>query len=244
MNKDYRVNRRYGYVFLGIFLAYVFFCASLSAQGSVRASTAIHIHSSLQEFQYVNGNDPSATGADTSDVFQEGLPVAGSELVFSQSSPDNTTVVMFQQADSVEHPDVGSRDPKTRFRREILYGGNKLVLISDRQEKAGKTLYRATGNVAITYLDMIITCDEAEYDEETLRVSTSGSTWFRREKVSLTSSRVEFNPDTRTIILYDASGYFYDTLGRSDREFFLTGGMVQNFKAEKLQIYWGTKKKD
>jgi lipopolysaccharide assembly outer membrane protein LptD (OstA) len=129
-------------------------------------------------------------------------------------------------------------------RIEIPYGENKLVLVSDRQEKEGETLYLATGNVVITFLDMILTCDEAVYDANTRRVTTMGETWFRRKRVSLTGSSAVFDPDKQSTTLYEASGYFYDTEGRSEREFFLTGGMVEYIQVDKIQIDWNPGKID
>jgi hypothetical protein len=139
---------------------------------------------------------------------------------------------------------AGSEALQKQSRLEISYGGNKLVLFSDTLEEAGGKLQRAKGNVTITFLDMVLTCEEAEYDEETLRVSTRNPTRFRSRKVSLTSSGATFDPLTETVTLRDASGYFYDTSGRSDREYFLTGGMSQNIKAPELDIHWGAEKKD
>ena len=143
-----------------------------------------------------------------------------------------------------ENPAARLEESGTQSRLEIPYSGDRLVLFSDRQAIAGGSIYRATGNVLITFLDMIITCNEAEYDEETLRLSTRGKTGFRQSKISLTGSALELDSDSQTVTVHDASGYYYDTLGRSDREFFLTGGMVKKFKSDVFQIHWGTEKKD
>ena len=48
------------------------------------------------------------------------------------------------------------------------------MLVSDFQERITKTRYRARGRVEITYQDMVITCDEAEYDEITREGLTRG----------------------------------------------------------------------
>jgi len=141
-------------------------------------------------------------------------------------------------------PENGHADSRAQFRTEIPYGENTLILLSDQRERGGDALYRVTGNVVITFLDMIITCNEAEYDEDTLRVSTLAETWFRQKRASLTASGALFDPGTQTVILHDASGYFYDTRGRSEREFFLTGGTVQHIKTNKLQIHWGAESSD
>jgi hypothetical protein len=144
----------------------------------------------------------------------------------------------FNQADMTGGP-AGAGAP---VRTEILYGENSLVLASDRQEKVGGNSYRAAGNIVITFLDIVVTCEEAEYDGETRRVSTRGETRFRQARTSLISSGIEFDPGTQTITFHDVTGYFYDTSGRTDREFFLTGGLVQPVRADRLQINWGTMK--
>jgi hypothetical protein len=144
----------------------------------------------------------------------------------------------------MDQPSDSPKDSATQYRKEIHYNGDALVLVSDRQERVGTTRYRATGNVVITFLDMIVTCDEVEYDVEDLEVATKGKTEFRNKRAALTVSSAEFDPDTRSVILHDVSGYFYDTSGRSDREFFLTGGMAQNIRADKVQIHWGVREQD
>jgi hypothetical protein len=147
-------------------------------------------------------------------------------------------------ARGMNQPADSSKDSAAQYRKEILYNGDTLVLVSDRQEKAGATRYRATGNVVITFLDMIVTCEEVEYDMENFRLATRGKTEFRNSRSVLTGSGAEFDPDTQSVVLHDVSGYFYDPSGRSDREFFLTGGMSQHIRAEKVQIHWGAGRKD
>jgi hypothetical protein len=128
------------------------------------------------------------------------------------------------------------------IRLEIPHGEDRIVLVSDQRDKIGDTLYRVTGNVTIALRDMVMTCDAAEYGEESLLLRTIGRTRFRQKKLSLVSSGAEFDFGTQSIIFHDASGYFYDTSGVSDREFFLTGGLVQPINAEKFQVYWGKAK--
>jgi hypothetical protein len=90
---------------------------------------------------------------------------------------------------------------------------------------------------------MVVTCEDAEYDEENLQLKTHGQTRFRQEKLSLVGSRAEFDFDTQSIIFHDASGYFYETSGLSDREFFLTGGLVEQIHTGQYQVNWGTANK-
>jgi lipopolysaccharide assembly outer membrane protein LptD (OstA) len=151
----------------------------------------------------------------------------------------------FAPAFAQNRPDLeSSNNGAEQIRTEIPLDGNKLIIVSDRQESLGEGRYRAAGNVAITFLDMTITCNEVEYSRKTLQISTKGETAFRQPRISLTGSAVELDSVTKTVTIHNASGYFYDTAGRSDREFFLTGGMSQKIKAEKLEIHWGSEKKE
>jgi hypothetical protein len=52
-------------------------------------------------------------------------------------------------------------------RTEIPYRDGKLTLVSDFQERITKTRYRASGHVLITFKDILLTSEAAEYDEET-----------------------------------------------------------------------------
>ena len=242
--KDCGAIGRSGVVFLGIFFALGSFCVIVSAQRKTWQSANARVERPAREFQDRNLINKSTTAADVSDTLPERRLNAQPEFFSLSSVPDDSAVSVYRQTDRVETSADGPKDSKMQFRKVIPYGEQRIVLISDQQERVEKTLYRATGNVVITFLDMILTCDEAEYDEETLHVSTRGETWFRQEKVSLTSSGVAFDFEAKAVILHDVSGYFYETSGRSDREFFLTGGMVQNIKADKLQINWGAKEID
>jgi len=171
-------------------------------------------------------------------IYSVSIPVAG------PVSPSTSGTGGIPIAAFAFQPVDGSAAPETKSRLEILYGRNELVLTSEVRQKTGKSLQRAKGNVTITFLDMVLTCEEAEYDENTGRVSTGNPTRFRSRTVSLTSAGASFDPVAQTVRLKAASGYFYETSGKSDREFFLAGGMSQKIEAEKLEIYWGTGKRE
>lgn len=106
-----------------------------------------------------------------------------------------------------------------RVRTELPYRDGKVVLVSDFQEKVTGTRYRAKGHVEITYQDIVLTCEEAEYDEETGEGLTRGTTRFSQNKQWLSCSRAEFNFSNQTGTFYDASGY-------TDNEFLITGRTV------------------
>jgi LPS-assembly protein len=106
-----------------------------------------------------------------------------------------------------------------RVRTEIPYREGTAVLVSDFQERVTKTRYRARGRVEITYQDMVITCDEAEYDEITREGLTRGPTRFSQKTQWLTCSRAEFNFASETGTFYDASGF-------TDQEFLIQGRTI------------------
>jgi hypothetical protein len=163
-----------------------------------------------------------------------------------ESVPQGNPAAAFasQPAETGERAAAGSEAPEKQSLWEISYGGKKLVIFSDARERAGGHLQRAKGNVTLTFLDMVLTCEEVEYDEETLRVTTFNPTRFRSRRVSLISSGATFDPVAQTVTLKDASGYFYETSGKSDREYFLTGGMSRSIQAETLDIRWGSESRD
>ena len=106
-----------------------------------------------------------------------------------------------------------------QVRTAIPYREGVVTLVSDTQERVTKTTYRAKGHVMIAYQDIVITGDEAEYDEETREGFIAGQTRFSQKEQWLTCSRAEFNFASETGAFLDASGY-------TDRQFWLTGHTI------------------
>jgi LPS-assembly protein len=100
----------------------------------------------------------------------------------------------------------------------IPYRDGEFVLISDSQDSI-KTRHSATGHVLMTFQDIQITCDHAEYDEATRKGSTSGLTRFTQKQQWLTCSRAEFDLINQTATFYDATGY-------TDQGFLVQGKVV------------------
>jgi LPS-assembly protein len=119
-----------------------------------------------------------------------------------------------------------------RVRTEIPYKGGTVVLLSDFQERVTRTRYRARGHVEITYQDIVITCDEAEYDEETKEGLTRGQTRFSQRQQWLTCSHAEFDFNSQTGIFYDAKGF-------TDREFLIDGRTVLKTGPDTYRIQEG-----
>ncbi|MBZ5495528.1 MAG: LPS assembly protein LptD [Acidobacteriia bacterium] len=101
----------------------------------------------------------------------------------------------------------------------LPYKDGTVVLTSGRQERISKTTYRLSENVRITYQEIVITCDSAEFDEVTRKGTTSGLTRFTQNKQWLTCSRAEFDLTRQTAKFYDAMGY-------TDQEFLIQGRLV------------------
>jgi LPS-assembly protein len=101
----------------------------------------------------------------------------------------------------------------------IPYRDGKVVLIADTR-LSSKTGYSLTGHVVITFQDIQITCDHAEYDEAKRKGSTTGPTRFSQGKQWLTCSRAEFDLSNQTATFYDAMGF-------TDQGFLIQGKVVR-----------------
>ncbi len=116
-----------------------------------------------------------------------------------------------------------------RVRTEIPYRNDKVVLISDFQERVSKTRYRAAGNVRIAYLDILITCDELEYDEATGQGNARGNLHFSQRKQWLTCSHASFDFASQTGVFYDAEGF-------TDQEFLIRGKTIRKTGPDTYRI--------
>ncbi len=122
--------------------------------------------------------------------------------------------------------------PAERVRTEIPYRDGTVILQSDFQERVSRTRYRARGHVEITYQDILITCEEAEYDEETRQGLTRGPTKFSQRQQWLTCSHADFD-------FTDQTGVFYDAQGFTDREFLIDGRTIQKTGPDTYRILEG-----
>jgi len=106
-----------------------------------------------------------------------------------------------------------------QVRTEIIYRDGTVTLLSEFQERFTKTAFRIKGNVQITYQDVVITCDEAEYDEVTQEGVARGNLRYSQGRQWLTGSRAEFSFAAQT-------GTFYDVTGFTDQEYLVRGKVV------------------
>jgi LPS-assembly protein len=120
--------------------------------------------------------------------------------------------------ESVELQDQGNQ-AADYVRTEILYEEGKVILLSDYQERITQTRYRAKGRVKMTYQDILLNCDEVEYDEASREGEATGNVRFSQGKQWFTCSRAEFSFASQTGTFYDASGF-------TDREIFIEGRTI------------------
>jgi LPS-assembly protein len=113
-------------------------------------------------------------------------------------------------------------------RTELPYRDGTVVLTSDSQEKIA-SLHRAAGHVVIGFRDMLVSGEDAEYNEETGEGFIKGSVRFSQKQQWLTCSRAEFSLINGTSVFYDATGYL-------DREFLITSRTIRKTGADTYQI--------
>jgi LPS-assembly protein len=113
----------------------------------------------------------------------------------------------------------GQESEEQRVRHEFPYRDGIVTLLADSLEKSPKSRYLAKGHVFITFQDIAISGDEAEYDDLTRQGFMTGHIRFSQKQQWLTCSRAEFDFTSQTGVFYDASGY-------TDREFFITGRTI------------------
>jgi LPS-assembly protein len=125
-------------------------------------------------------------------------------------------------------PAQSRETPEGPVRTEIPYREGRIILTSDSQEKMASR-YRASGHVVIFFRDMVISGDEAEYNEDSGEGYINGSVSFIQKQQSLTCSRVEFNFSDETATFHDAKGY-------TDRQFYITSRTIRKTGADAYQI--------
>jgi LPS-assembly protein len=119
-----------------------------------------------------------------------------------------------------------------QVRHEFPYRDGIVTLRANTLEKSPKSRYLARGKVLLTFKDIIVSGDDAEYNEETREGVLTGHIRFSQKQQWLTCSRAEFNFATQTGVFYDASGY-------TDREFFITGRTIVKTGADTYRVEKG-----
>jgi LPS-assembly protein len=125
-----------------------------------------------------------------------------------------------------------SKMQQAQVRTEIPYRDGTVIMVSDSLEIIAKTRYHAKGHVRITFQDIVLSGEEAQYDKETRDAFITGKPRFTQKEQWLTCSRVEFNFGSRTGTFFDASGY-------TDRQFYITGRTIRKTGLDTYSIEAG-----
>ena len=117
-----------------------------------------------------------------------------------------------------------------QVRHEFPYRDGMVTLRADTISKSRESIYTASGKVFITFQDLAVSGDEAEYNEKTGEGVLTGHVRFSQKEEWLTCSRAEMNFSTQTGVFYNASGY-------TDRQFLISGRTIRKtgpdtYKAE------------
>ncbi|MBN1569954.1 MAG: LPS-assembly protein LptD [Acidobacteria bacterium] len=109
---------------------------------------------------------------------------------------------------------------RQQVRHEFPYRDGTVTLLADSLRTVSGGRFLAKGSVAITFQDVMVSGDEAQYDEKTREGTITGHVRFSQRQQWLTCSRAEYNFGTQTGTFYDASGF-------TDREFLVTGRTIR-----------------
>lgn len=82
----------------------------------------------------------------------------------------------------------------------------EVVLESDRQEGQGDVVI-LTGNVQVTYNDILVIADRATYNKVTADLIAEGNVFFQQQGQIMTGDRVEFNARTRRGTVYTPTAF-------------------------------------
>lgn len=97
------------------------------------------------------------------------------------------------------------------------------------QRRIGKHDYRATGEVEIRYLDMLLKADEVQGNDETQDVQGQGNVYFEQGAQKIWAERFTFNLKTKT-------GTFYQVKGRADPGFIFEAAEVEKLTEDKYRV--------
>src|SRR5947209_11771676 len=95
-----------------------------------------------------------------------------------------------------------------------------VTIQADRIERVVKENWVASGNVQVTYKDLVVTTDRLEYDADTDDTRTPGSVRFAEGIHWVTANRMEVNLRTQMGIFYGAEGF-------TDQDFYFKAKVVR-----------------
>ncbi len=119
-----------------------------------------------------------------------------------------------------------------QVRHEFPYRDGTVTLLADSLTGSPNSLFLAKGRVTITFQDITVSGDEAQYNEKTREGTITGHVRFSQQQQWLTCSRADFNFVTQTGVFYEASGF-------TDREFFVTGRTILKTGPDRYRVEEG-----
>jgi len=108
-----------------------------------------------------------------------------------------------------------------------------VTLRADRQEWVKKNAWHGSGHVEILYQDVKITCDEVEFNNQTMEVVARGHVIVDQGPRRFTASRLVYN-------LKDKTGTFIDATGQVAPEYYFTGKKVEKLDATHFRLFDAT----
>jgi LPS-assembly protein len=103
---------------------------------------------------------------------------------------------------------------------------------AEEQRRIGKHDFRATGNVEIHYLDMLLKADEVWGNNETQDVEGQGNVYFEQGQQKIWGERFKLNLKTKL-------GTFYQAKGRADPGFVFEAAEVEKIGDDRYRIVNG-----
>ena len=94
-----------------------------------------------------------------------------------------------------------------RARAELPYQGGTIVIDADRLIKESANLWRAEGEVVVTFQDSVLKASRVTYNVLTEEATAEGNVEMTRGTQWLKARRAELNLQTDTGTLYEAEGY-------------------------------------
>jgi len=110
-------------------------------------------------------------------------------------------------------------DPKKMVETILPYKGENIIIRS-REQTSEKGIFRALGNVVVTYKDMRFQADELEYDSTARFIKGHGNVLFKKGIQEIHCDHFEFDIVTKT-------GQFIQTRGIADNNFRLQAKKVE-----------------
>ncbi len=108
-----------------------------------------------------------------------------------------------------------------------------VTLRADHQEWIKKNKWHGSGHVEILYQDIKITCDDVEFNNDTMELVAHGHVIMDQGPRRFTASKLTYNLKTKT-------GKFIDATGQAAPEYYFTGKEVDKLDATHFKLFDAT----